>query len=70
MLTFQGKGLTYFGNMYQSNCQAQYGPSYHDITACTDIVHLCRVFRHRGPPLLRGSYIFAERRRLDMNDNQ
>ena len=42
-LTFEGKGLKYFGNMYralycaagwliQSNCQAQYIPSCHDIT--------------------------------------
>ena len=42
-LTFEGKGLTYFGNMYraiycaadwfiQSNCQAQYVLACHNIT--------------------------------------
>ena len=35
--TFEGKGLKYFGNMYQSNCQVQYVPSCHNITDITSL---------------------------------
>ena len=30
------------------------------------ISHICRVFRHSGPPLLQESYIFVQRRRFRM----
>ena len=71
VLTFKGKGLTYFGNMYRAIwcsllcCQlvdlAELSSTVRSFLSRYHgnhiFVHLWRVFRHSRQPLLRESYI-------------
>ena len=69
-LTFEGKGLTYFGNMYRANSVWFSWTVKHSmfiVNTISRISHLCLSlsgFRHSAPPLLRKSYIFVRRGRF------